>query len=100
MTTWRPHNLVRTPRQALDELHRRAGSQFDPAVVDAFIVAWQERAGLRRHSADRDRMVHKLRRAVADGLYEVEPERVAAAVLQAPARSKAGPRILRRRRAS
>src|SRR5205823_12498013 len=29
MTTWRPHNQVCTPRQALDELHRCAGTQFD-----------------------------------------------------------------------
>ncbi len=99
MTTWRTHNQVRTPRQALDELHRCAGSQFDPAVVDAFIVAWQEHAGLRRHSAERDRRVRELRRAVAEGTYAIDPERVAAAVLAAPGRSSAGPRILRRRRA-
>ena len=68
MITWQPHNHVRTPRQALDELHRCAGSQFDPAVVD--------------------------------GTYAIDPQRVAAAVLEAPARSSAGPRILRRRRAS
>jgi len=100
MITWQPHNHVRTPRQALDELHRCAGSQFDPAVVDALIVAWQERAGLRRHSAERGRLVRNLRRAVVDGTYAIDPQRVAAAVLEAPARSSAGPRILRRRRAS
>ncbi len=95
MITWQPHNHVRTPRQALDELHRCAGSQFDPAVVDALIVAWQERAGLRRHSAERGRLVRNLRRAVVDGTYAIDPQRVAAAVLEAPARSSAGPRILR-----
>lgn len=35
MTTDRVYQTARTPEQALAELRRHAGSQFDPAVVDA-----------------------------------------------------------------
>ena len=37
MTTNRPHQVRRSSAAALAELHRCAGTQFDPAVVDAFI---------------------------------------------------------------
>jgi two-component system cell cycle response regulator len=36
MTTQRPHRPARTHEQALAELYRCAGTQFDPEVVDAF----------------------------------------------------------------
>jgi two-component system cell cycle response regulator len=36
MTTERPHRPARTRAEALSELYRCAGSQFDPVVVDAF----------------------------------------------------------------
>jgi two-component system cell cycle response regulator len=36
MTTDRPHRPRRTRAQALRELYRCAGTQFDPRVVDAF----------------------------------------------------------------
>jgi two-component system cell cycle response regulator len=35
LTADRPYQQGRTPEYALDELHRCAGSQFDPTVVDA-----------------------------------------------------------------
>ncbi len=38
MTTERPYARARTEADALQELRRCAGTQFDPAVVDAFIV--------------------------------------------------------------
>jgi diguanylate cyclase (GGDEF)-like protein len=44
MTSPRPYSPARTPEEALDELERCAGSQFDPAVVDAFAIAWSDRA--------------------------------------------------------
>jgi len=36
MTSGRPYAAARTPREALDELRRCAGTQFDPAVVETF----------------------------------------------------------------
>jgi HD-GYP domain-containing protein (c-di-GMP phosphodiesterase class II) len=32
------------PEDALAELRRGAGTQFDPKVVEAFQIAWRERA--------------------------------------------------------
>jgi two-component system, cell cycle response regulator len=45
MTAGRPYRPARTPDDALDELRREAGAQFDPAVVDAWCAA-HERRGL------------------------------------------------------
>jgi HD-GYP domain-containing protein (c-di-GMP phosphodiesterase class II) len=36
MVTLRPYKAAVSPAEALTELHRCAGSQFDPAVVAAF----------------------------------------------------------------
>jgi two-component system, cell cycle response regulator len=44
MTSPRPYSLPRTPAAALEELRRCAGTQFDPAVVEAFEVAWRDRS--------------------------------------------------------
>jgi diguanylate cyclase (GGDEF)-like protein/putative nucleotidyltransferase with HDIG domain len=38
MTTARPYQRPRTPTEAIAELRRCAGTQFDPAVVDALIA--------------------------------------------------------------
>jgi diguanylate cyclase (GGDEF)-like protein len=43
MTSPRPYAPPRTPEEALEELARCAGTQFDPAVVEAFTVAWRDR---------------------------------------------------------
>jgi two-component system cell cycle response regulator len=39
MTATRPYRPARTPDEAVAELRRCAGSQFDPAVVEAFLTA-------------------------------------------------------------
>ena len=39
MITDRPYRRGRAPREALEELERCAGGQFDPAVVAAFTAA-------------------------------------------------------------
>jgi diguanylate cyclase (GGDEF)-like protein/putative nucleotidyltransferase with HDIG domain len=44
MTAQRPYGTPRTADDALDELRRCSGTQFDPAVVAAFCVAWERRA--------------------------------------------------------
>jgi two-component system, cell cycle response regulator len=44
----RPYRVGMRPEQALEELQHCAGTQFDPAVVEAFAVAWHERAALQQ----------------------------------------------------
>jgi diguanylate cyclase (GGDEF)-like protein len=43
MTAGRPYRAARTAEQALAELRRGAGSQFDPAVVEAWCAAYDRR---------------------------------------------------------
>jgi HD-GYP domain-containing protein (c-di-GMP phosphodiesterase class II) len=45
MTTDRPYRAARTGEEALAELRRCAGTQFDPAVVDAICRVEQASAG-------------------------------------------------------
>lgn len=45
LTTDRPYRKARTPQEAIQELRRCAGAQFDPAVVNAF-CAWMESSTL------------------------------------------------------
>jgi putative nucleotidyltransferase with HDIG domain len=42
MTTDRPYRKGLSLEKAFEELRKGAGTQFDPAVVDAFFTAWQE----------------------------------------------------------
>jgi two-component system, cell cycle response regulator len=43
MTSPRPYSAALAPEAALEELERCAGTQFDPAVVSAFAIAWSDR---------------------------------------------------------
>jgi len=43
MTSKRAYSLPLSPEQAIDELRRCAGTQFDPMVAEAFIAIWHER---------------------------------------------------------
>jgi two-component system, cell cycle response regulator len=43
MTAGRPYRPARTPDDALEELRREAGAQFDPSVVDAWCAAYDRR---------------------------------------------------------
>ena len=43
MTSGRPYRLARAPEQALAEVLRNSGGQFDPAVAKAFLSVYQKR---------------------------------------------------------
>ena len=47
MTSRRLYGVERSPEDAIAELWRCAGSQFDPAVVEAFVAVWRVGAGER-----------------------------------------------------
>jgi HD-GYP domain-containing protein (c-di-GMP phosphodiesterase class II) len=40
MTSLRPYRRALPPPRALLEIERCAGSQFDPAMAEAFLAAW------------------------------------------------------------
>jgi len=46
MTSHRPYRATLTIREALDELRRCAGTQFDPVITQACIAAWSARLKL------------------------------------------------------
>lgn len=48
MTSLRPYQKTKTYSQALDELRRCSGTQFDPFAVTAFIRCMEERNGVER----------------------------------------------------
>lgn len=48
MTRTRPYRRALWPSEAMDELRRHAGTQFDAAVVEAFAGVWKSVRGGRR----------------------------------------------------
>ena len=51
ITSDRPYAKARSAEQAIAELRRNMGSQFDPLIVEEFELTWRELSG--RHPADR-----------------------------------------------
>jgi HD-GYP domain-containing protein (c-di-GMP phosphodiesterase class II) len=47
MTSNRPHRTARSPEAAMAELQRHSGTQFDPAVVTAFVEVMASRTSVR-----------------------------------------------------
>jgi len=47
ITSDRPYSAARSVEEAIAEMRRCSGSQFDPRVVDALIADVQESSGLR-----------------------------------------------------
>ena len=45
MTSDRPYRKAMPEEEALEELRRNAGAQFDPEIVDAFLAVWPDFAG-------------------------------------------------------
>jgi HD-GYP domain-containing protein (c-di-GMP phosphodiesterase class II) len=52
MTTDRPYRPARSDRDAVEELRRCSGTQFDPAVVDAVVTVVERRASLARNAVE------------------------------------------------
>jgi diguanylate cyclase (GGDEF)-like protein len=59
ITTDRPYGEARSVEEALDELRRGSGTQFDPRVVETFTLCWQGGLGLElpaERGVDRSRL--------------------------------------------
>jgi HD-GYP domain-containing protein (c-di-GMP phosphodiesterase class II) len=41
MTSDRPYRRALSPEEAFARIRKESGSQFDPAVVEAFVRAWK-----------------------------------------------------------
>jgi len=53
MTSLRPYQKTKSYTQAMEELSRCSGTQFDPAAVKAFIRCLEERNGTDQERCDK-----------------------------------------------
>ena len=63
MTSDRPYRAARPPEQALAEILRCSGNQFDPAVVKAFLSVYPQRFFQGHHQSD---LSSTLRKAILE----------------------------------
>jgi putative nucleotidyltransferase with HDIG domain len=71
LTSNRPYRPARDPNDAMTEILRCAGSQFDPAIVRAFEKVWQERT--KRRTAEPPAAAEPLAAAAATGRPGAKP---------------------------
>jgi HD-GYP domain-containing protein (c-di-GMP phosphodiesterase class II) len=60
MTTNRPYRKKRTAEEAVQELKRCSGTQFDPIIVSAFLLAFEKGNILTNGSHHRDNEIHPI----------------------------------------
>ena len=60
MTTNRPYRKKRSAEEALQELKRCSGTQFDPIIVSAFLLAFEKGNILTNGNRHRDNEIHPL----------------------------------------
>ena len=51
MTTNRPYRKKKTVEEAIQELKAKSGTQFDPIIVSAFLLAYEKGNILNNHSS-------------------------------------------------
>ncbi len=75
MTSDRPYRKAKPQEEALAEILRHSGSQFDPGVVRAFLTVYQEQfLGRRRPAPPESGMSDSLRRAILEAAGLVEKQ--------------------------
>jgi len=75
MTSDRPYRKAMPQEEALAEILRHSGSQFDPGVVKAFLTVYQEQfLGRRRPPPPESGMSESLRRAILEAAGLVEKQ--------------------------
>jgi HD-GYP domain-containing protein (c-di-GMP phosphodiesterase class II) len=68
MTTDRPYRRAMRPEDAIEELRRNAGTQFEPKVVDALVEVVRAGEGQASTYSDAVRAVMIANRPAASGL--------------------------------